>query len=63
MTRKTYNISVDGCDDSTLIKMELDEKEHELINNMITLVNAASSYQCMPTMEMWEEGKDRWEDD
>lgn len=52
--KKTYVISVDGCDDSTIIREELTLEEYELLNTIAEKITNASEYGCMPTMEIEE---------
>ena len=51
---KTYKISVDGCDDSTEIEMELTGAEWALVKWIAQKITEASTYGCMPTMEIEE---------
>ena len=52
--KKTYEISVHGCDDSTIIREELTLEEYEFLNMIAEEITNASSYGCMPTMEIEE---------
>ena len=52
-TRK-YEITVTGCDDETVVYMELTAKEHELIDHLADLISTRSAYSCMPVMEIME---------
>lgn len=52
--KKTYIVSVDGCDDSTAIIQELTLEEYELLNTIAEKITNASEYGCMPTMEIKE---------
>ena len=47
-----YTISVDGCDDSTIISEELTKEELEFLERIQEKINETSNYQCMPTMEI-----------
>ena len=47
-----YQISVDGCDDSTVVEIELTKEEKEFMDKFIKLVNKTSTYGCMPTMSI-----------
>lgn len=49
---KEIEIGVHGCDDSTIIKMEVSEQELEFLNRLMKLVNTASTYGCMPCLEV-----------
>lgn len=51
---KRYEISVDGCDDSTIVEMELNELELEFLKRFSKLVNETSTYGCMPTIDLIE---------
>lgn len=52
--KKKYRISVHGCDDTTIIEMELTEQEFKLIRTVAIEVTKASTYICMPTMVIEE---------
>lgn len=52
---KKYEITVYGCDDTTVVHMDLTPKQFELIKKLCDLVTETSTYQCMPTMEIKEE--------
>lgn len=41
-----------GCDDETCIEMGATETELEFLQRLKTLLNAASSYPCMPTIDV-----------
>ena len=51
---KRYKVSVDGCDDSTIVEMELNELELDFLKRFSKLVNETSTYGCMPTIELEE---------
>lgn len=51
---KRYKISVDGCDDSTVVEMELNELELDFLKRFSKLVNETSTYGCMPTIYLEE---------
>ena len=52
--KKIYEVSVHGCDDSTTIRQELTFEEYEFLNTIAEEITNASSYGCMPTMEIEE---------
>lgn len=52
--KKIYEISVDGCDDSTEIKQELTFEEYEFLKMIAEKITNTSSYGCMPTMSIRE---------
>ena len=52
-TRK-YEITVTGCDDETVVSMELTAQEHELIDRLADLISTRSEYSCMPVMDIGE---------
>lgn len=52
-TRK-YEITVTGCDDETVVYMELSAQEYELINRLADLISTRSAYSCMPVMDIEE---------
>ena len=43
-------ISVDGCDDSTIVTMEMSNDEYDFLQRLADLVNETSNYICMPTI-------------
>lgn len=49
-----YRISVHGCDDSTTVRMDLDEEELRLLTTLEALINATRNYGCMPSMQIQE---------
>ena len=51
--KKLYEISLHGCDDSTVFTIELvnEEVEVELIKRLSKLSQETSTYCCMPIME------------
>ena len=54
MIKKTYEIVLDGCDDSTKFEMELTNEEFELLEKVSAKSNEASKYCCMPRMYLYE---------
>ncbi len=59
MSTKVYRICVDGCDDSSILNMELTEEEARVVKLVAAKCTETSTYSCMPTMEIeeWEEVK------
>ena len=51
---REYEITVTGCDDETVVTMELTAQEHELIDQLADLIRTHSTYSCMPVMEIGE---------
>lgn len=49
-----YKITLNGCDDSTTIEMELTAVEMELVNRICVAVENESEYGCQPTMAIEE---------
>lgn len=49
---KDYLIAVHGCDDSTHVSMTLTDEQAALLSELAEKVEKASTYQCMPTMEI-----------
>ena len=47
-----YMIALHGCDDSTYIEAELNVREVNLLTRLSGKFKKASSYRCMPTMEI-----------
>jgi hypothetical protein len=52
--KKKIIITVQGCDDSTSITLDLDIHEYRLISRIAELITATSTYSCMPTMNVEE---------
>ena len=50
MKKKTYIITLEGCDDETVFEMDLTEEEKILLQNVAAKANETSTYGCMPTM-------------
>ena len=50
--RMLVEISVDGCDDSTVVTMEMSNYEYNFLQKLAELVNKTSSYICMPTIKL-----------
>jgi hypothetical protein len=48
--KKEYVISIDGCDDSTEVKMELDDAGFAVICEFSKKSHQESSCICMPTI-------------
>ena len=47
-----YLIRIDGCDDSTLFFIELDDKEAAAVHKIALLSKETSVYSCMPILEI-----------
>lgn len=56
--KKDYTIYINGCDDSTVIKLSLTEQEFTTIKNLADMSESASTYGCMPTIELKEGDND-----
>jgi hypothetical protein len=54
--RKKYKVSVYGCDDTTTVIVELTEEEYAHIKDIAAKVTEASTYCCMPTMDVTSVG-------
>ena len=50
-------ISVDGCDDSTIVTMEMSNDEYGFLQRLADLVSEASYYSCMPTIRLTTKDK------
>lgn len=50
-------ISVDGCDDSTIVTMEMSNDEYGFLQRLADLVNETSYYSCMPTIGLTTKDK------
>ena len=55
---KTYIISLNGCDDSTVFKMKLNDDELHLVERICKMSKSTSEYCCMPVMTVEEYDKD-----
>jgi hypothetical protein len=49
---QSWRISVDGCDDSTTVEMDLTEAEAAVVERVARAITEESSYGCMPTMTL-----------
>lgn len=56
--KKTYIITLEGCDDETVFKMELTEGEVILLEKVAAKANETSTYGCMPRMYVEESEED-----
>lgn len=56
--KKTYVITLEGCDDETAFKMDLTEREAILLENVAAKANETSTYGCMPRMYVEEYEED-----
>ena len=56
--KKTYVITLEGCDDETVFKMELTEGEAILLEKVAAKANETSTYGCMPRMYVEESEED-----
>ena len=52
MENKLYKLGIHGCDDSTYLDLNLNQKEAELIKKICAKSVEVSTYGCMPTMEI-----------
>lgn len=50
-------ISVNGCDDSTIVTMEMSNDEYGFLQRLVDIVNEASHYSCMPTIRLTTKDK------
>ena len=53
--QKTYVITLEGCDDETVFKMDLTEGEAILLEKVAKKANETSTYGCMPRMYIEED--------
>ena len=51
---RKYEITVTGCDDKTVVSMELTAQEYGLIDHLADLISTRSEYSCMPVMDIEE---------
>lgn len=51
-------VGVHGCDDSTIVHLDVSEVEMRFLKRLARTVNAASSYGCMPTIDIKVDGKE-----
>lgn len=56
--KKKFEIAVHGCDDSTYIEYELTEEELSLIKDIASEIEGASTYGCMPVMDVNPKGEE-----
>jgi len=52
--KKLYKILLIGCDDTTYIKIELEEEEYLLMKKIEIKSKKESTYGCMPTLKIKE---------
>ncbi len=52
--KKLYDITLDGCDDTTYFNMSLDEEEYKLVKKIEKISKHTSTYGCMPTLTIDE---------
>lgn len=52
INKRMCRIFVYGCDDYTMIEVELSYDEYQIIQMVADLITEASEYICMPTMEI-----------
>ena len=50
MKKKTYIITLEGCDDKTVFEMDLTEEEAILLEFVAAKANERSTYDCIPRM-------------
>ena len=55
--KKTYVITLEGCDDKTVFKMDLTEGEAILLEKVAAKANETSTYGRMPRMYVVEESE------
>ena len=58
---KTYQITLNGCDDSTEIKMKLTEDEYAVVAKVRDRLNKVSDNGCQPSMKVWTRQEEREE--
>ena len=56
--KKTYVITLEGCDDETVFKMDLTEGEAILLEKVAAKANEIATYGCMPRMYVEESEED-----
>ena len=56
--KKTYVITLEGCNDKTVFKMEFTEGEAILLEKVAAKANEISTYGCMPRMYVEESEED-----
>ena len=55
MQKTKKKVALHGCDDSTYFTMELTDEQWEVVEEIERLSREASTYACMPTLEIGEE--------
>jgi hypothetical protein len=58
---KNYIIGLFGCDDETKIKVKMSKDQFSFLTELSKKFEEASTYQCMPTMGIYEEGSSDYE--
>lgn len=53
-SKSLITIKLNGCDDTTIFTMDVDEKELLLLQRVSKLSEETSAYNCMPTMKIEE---------
>lgn len=48
-------IEVNGCDDGTVVYLDLTDDEYEVIKRLAAATQAESSYGCQPVVELPKE--------
>lgn len=51
---KTYILTLDGCDDSTEIKLSLSDEQRDFLLSVEKQIKEAASYGCQPTLSLAE---------
>ena len=59
--QKTFVITLEGCDDETVFKMDLTESEAILLEKVAAKANETSTYGCMPRMYIEEDEESKEE--
>jgi hypothetical protein len=49
-----YKISIDGCDDSTEVVLDLTKSQVKVIEELAEKASEVSTYGCMPTIAIIE---------
>lgn len=53
--KKIYVITLHGCDDSTVFRLELGDHQYALLKNIEQISKEKSEYECMPFLEIQEQ--------
>ena len=50
MSKRTVEVSIDGCDDSNIFDVTVTDEQYKLLRLLAALSRRHSAYNCEPTM-------------